>query len=499
MVIVDRTPGVCRLTVERDFVVAAVDRRLFGSFVEHLGRVVYTGIYEPMHQRSDEAGFREDVADLVQELGVTTVRYPGGNFVSAYDWLDGVGPKASRPQRLDPAWRTLETNEFGLNEFMRWCSIVGVEPFLVFNLGTHGVERACQLVEYCNGNARSAMADLRRSHGRQEPYGVRLWGLGNEMDGAWQIGSRSAADYGSLASQVARAVKRVDDSIEVVVGGSSHRRMSSFPEWDRVVLENTYDYVDYLGLHQYYAANALDEQSFAASGFDFEQYISAGIATCDYVQETKRSRRQMNLSVDEWNVNYHHEDEKGQPWRVAPAFAEFDYSCRDAVVEGSLLIALLRHADRVKVACQSLLVNVGGPIKTDAGSLASKQPIFGPLAAVFNGARDRSVIGLSVDGPEVATSAYGDVPAIDAAAVMGTRDRKVTLFVVNRSTTAALDVEVVLRGWDSIGSATCHVLHGADQHSDGGLVAVDMPVLAKDAAMARIAPLTWAVLEFATS
>jgi alpha-N-arabinofuranosidase len=490
--------GVGRIVVDRDFVVAEVDRRLCGSFVEHLGRVVYSGIYEPQHPGSDSNGFRTDVADLVKELGVTTVRYPGGNFVSAYDWKDGIGPRQQRPRRLDPAWHSTETNEFGLNEFMSWCQTVDIEPFLVFNLGTQGVESACQMVEYCNATGGSAMADLRKAHGRDAPYGVHLWGLGNEMDGDWQVGSRPAAEYGSLASQVARAVKRVDDSIEVVVAGSSLRAMSTFPRWDRTVLELSYDYVDYLALHQYYPANVLDEQSFAASGFDFDAYISAGIATCDYVQEIKRSKRRMNLSMDEWNVNYRGLGQ-WEPWAVAPAIAEFNYNCRDAVVEGSLLIALLRHADRVKVACQSLLVNVGGPIRAQRGGPAVKEAIFGPLAAVFNGVRDRSVVGSVIDSPDVATSAYGDVPGLDAVAVASDQGGNLTLFAVNRSTVDSLDLEVRFRGWDSIEAARGGLLSGSHGHSDGALVPTDVHVPAKDVGQLKMGPLSWAVLEFVLS
>ena len=217
------------------------------------------------------------------------------------------------------------------------------------------------------------------------------------MDGDWQLGSRPAADYGSLASQVARAVKR-ETRTSIGRGRSSRRGMTTFPEWDRVVLENTYEDVDYLAVHEYYAADALDEQSFAASGFHFDQYLSSAIAMCDYVQELKRSKRKMSLSVDEWNVNFLGGTTDHQSWEVAPAIAEFDYSCRDAVVEGSLLIARLRHADRVKVACQSLLVNVGGPIRAEVGGPATKSPIFEPIAAGSTVVRGRSVVGVSV-GP----------------------------------------------------------------------------------------------------
>jgi alpha-N-arabinofuranosidase len=481
-------------------VVAEVDPRLCGSFVEHLGRVVYGGIYEPAHPSADASGYRTDVRDLVKELGVTTVRYPGGNFVSAYDWKDGIGPRQARPRRADPAWRSLETNEFGLNEFMGWCETVDVEPFLVFNLGTLGVESACQMVEYCNGTAGSSMADLRRAHGREAPYGVRLWGLGNEMDGDWQVGARSAAEYGSLASQVARAVKRMDDSIEVVAAGSSHRAMKTFPEWDRVVLEQSYEYVDYLALHEYFPANVLDLQSFAASGADFERYMAAGIATCDYVRELKRSKRRVNLAMDEWNVNYREGRDDWEPWQVAPHIAEFEYHCRDAVVTGGLLISLLRHADRVKVACQSLLVNVGGPIRAEAQGQAVKQAIFTPIAEVFNTVRERSVLAARTDSPEVATSAYGDVPALDATAVVDGDNAKLTLFAVNRSTTRGLDVEVALHGFGAIGTGHGRVLSGSSGSPGpgaAGLAPVDVHLVSDNVASVRMEPFSWAAIDFA--
>jgi alpha-N-arabinofuranosidase len=486
----------CRVVVDRDFDGGAVDPRLCGSFVEHLGRVVYTGIFEPGHPRADSFGFREDVRDLVRELGVNTVRYPGGNFVSSYDWRDGIGPREERVPRLDPAWRALETNAFGLGEFMRWCEAVAVEPFLVFNLGTGGVRSACELVEYCNGAGGSGLAELRKVHGRQSPYGVRLWGLGNEMDGDWQIGSRSASEYASLASQVARAVKRVDDSVELVVAGSSKRDMASFPEWDRVVLEQTYDFVDYLGVHQYYAADEVDWASYAASGVDFEDYIVAGIATCDYVREVRRSKRRVHLAVDEWNVNYRHQVEEPPPWQVAPTMAEHKYDHTDAVVFGSLLIPLVRHADRVKIACQALLVNVGGPVLTEVGGEAKKQSIFSTMAAVFNRLRRTRVLGVSIDAPEVATAAYGDVPALDAGAVIREEDGGVAMFIVNRSIAAAAELEVVLRGWEGLGSAMGQTLEGSAQHGDGVLGSLEVQVTDKEVAKLRMAPLSWAVVEF---
>lgn len=483
-----------KIVVERDLQIGEVDRRVRGSFVEHLGRTVYGGIFEPGHATADSSGFRQDVLELVKGLDVSTVRFPGGNFVSGYDWKNGVGPRDERAASLDLAWQSLETNEFGLNEFIQWCRAAEVEPFLVFNLGTRGVESACELVEYCNGTAASKWAQLRRAHGFDAPHAVRLWGLGNEMDGSWQLGSSSAAAYGQLASQVARAVKRVDPSVELVTAGSSLRTMSTFPEWDRIVLEHTYNEIEYHALHQYYTADALDEQSFAASSADFDAYISAGIATCDYVRELKRSKRRVHLSLDEWNVNYHLA-ERHEPWRVAPPRAEFDFVDRDAVVEASLLMAILKHVDRVKIACQSLLVNVGAPIRTDSGGGAWKQPIYAPLRAMFRAADAGTVRGTAVESPELSTMAYGDVPMVDCVAVVDSEEHRLTLFVVNRSIDRPVELNVVLRGWDAIADASCKTLTGSAQSTEGELRSGEARVSDRDRSVAlSLGPLTWAEL-----
>src|SRR4051812_47630722 len=254
--------AVAQLTLDPAFSIGTVDRRLFGSFVEHMGRCVYTGIFEPGHPAADDDGLRTDVLDLVRELGVTTVRYPGGNFVSGYRWEDGVGPRGDRPRRLDLAWRALETNAFGLNEFMRWARLADVEPMMAVNLGTRGVEAAAELVEYCNLPDGTAAADLRRKHGVAEPHDIRLWCLGNEMDGPWQIGNLTADEYGRLAARAGHAMRRVDPSIELVACGSSNSTMPTFAAWEATVLEHAYDQVDYISLHTYYDPEKYDEASF---------------------------------------------------------------------------------------------------------------------------------------------------------------------------------------------------------------------------------------------
>jgi alpha-N-arabinofuranosidase len=172
------------LTIDPAFAVAPVSRRTFGTFVEHMGRCVYTGIYEPDHATADEDGFRKDVLELTRELGVSLVRYPGGNFVSGYRWEDGVGPREQRPRRLELAWHSVETNQFGLDEFVRWCAKAGVQPMMAINLGTRGVQEALDLQEYTNHPGGTALSDLRAEHGARAPYGIKLWCLGNELEGA---------------------------------------------------------------------------------------------------------------------------------------------------------------------------------------------------------------------------------------------------------------------------------------------------------------------------
>src|SRR3954468_6040614 len=291
------------MVVDPDFAIGPVDRRLFGTFVEHMGRCVYTGIFEPGHPQADEQGFRQDVLDLVRELGPSIVRYPGGNFVSGYRWEDGVGPVAERPQRLDLAWRSLEPNTFGLHEFMAWSEQAAMEPMLAVNLGTRGVQEAADLVEYANHPGGTELSDRRVKNGAPDPFGVKLWCLGNEMDGPWQVGQKTAHDYGKLATEAAKAMRLVDPSIELVACGSSNRGMPTFASWEAAVLEHAYDHVDYISMHAYYEDTG-DLADFLASAVDMDGFIEDVISAADYVKARKRSRRELNIAFDEWNVWY---------------------------------------------------------------------------------------------------------------------------------------------------------------------------------------------------
>ena len=371
------------LVLDPAFIVAPVRRRTFGSFVEHLGRCVYTGIFEPGHPSADENGFRGDVLELVRELGVSTVRYPGGNFVSGYRWEDGIGPVNERPARLDLAWHSTEPNTFGVDEFAAWTARANVEPMMAVNLGTRGIQEALDLLEYCNGDRGSYYADLRRKNGTADPHNVRMWCLGNEMDGPWQIGHKTAREYGRLAAQTARAMRLIDPGLELVACGSSSPAMETFGTWETTVLDEAYDEVDLISAHSYYWEHDGDLASFLASAVEMDQFIESVIAAADYVRAVKKATKRINISFDEWNVWYQRGEASEPPaddWPFAPVLLEDRYNVADAVVVGSLLISLLKHSDRVAAACLAQLVNVIAPIMTEPRGRCWRQTSFHPFA-----------------------------------------------------------------------------------------------------------------------
>ncbi|MFD6552889.1 alpha-N-arabinofuranosidase [Streptomyces sp. NPDC058398] len=435
-----------RFALDPAFTIGEVDPRLFGSFVEHLGRCVYTGVFEPGHPAADADGLRTDVLELVRELGVTAVRYPGGNFVSGYDWEDSVGPAEERPRRLDLAWRSTESNRFGLSEFIGFVRKIGpqAEPMMAVNLGTRGVAEALALQEYANHPSGTARSDRRIAHGDKDPFGIRLWCLGNEMDGPWQTGHKSAREYGRLAAETARAMRQIEPGLELVACGSSGQGMATFAAWEATVLAETYDLVDHISLHAYYEETDGDRDSFLASAVDTESFIENVVATCDHVGARLKSTKKINLSFDEWNVWYQSRPNPHpvEDWQEAPRLLEDVYTVTDAVVVGSLLIALLRHADRVRVACLAQLVNVIAPIMTEPGGPAWRQTTFHPFAQASAHGRGQ-VLDVRVDSPTYATRKHGEADLLHATAVRA-EDGSVTVFAVNRSQTEPLPLEVAL-------------------------------------------------------
>jgi len=503
------------ITVDKGFVMGDVPRRLFGSFVEHMGRCVYTGIFEPGHPAADENGLRQDVLDLVKEMGVSVVRYPGGNFVSGYNWEDGVGPRDRRPRRLDTAWHSIETNAFGLHEFANWSRLAGVEIMQAVNLGTRGVDEARALVEYANHPSGTAMSDLRRANGAAEPFDIKLWCLGNELDGFWQIGHKSAHEYGRLANETAKAMRKVDASIELVAVGSSGHAMPTFGEWERTVLSHAYEEVDYVSLHAYYQEDDGDAASFLATSVDTDAFIDSLIATVDAVHAAGKHRKRVHLSFDEWNVWYMRGQEdrldsersvQNGPWREHPRLIEDQYSVTDAVVVGTILNSLLRHGDRVRIANQAQLVNVIAPILTEPAGPAWRQATFWPFARMAQYAVG-SILRTAVESSQTPTARYGDVDTIDVSATWDEASGSIAFFVANRSLTEPADLSVALNGFGAASVMDAEVLTvppGADRFTvnrpDAEPVRMT-PVLAgiEDGRLrTELPPLSWAVVRLST-
>lgn len=448
-----------RASIDPAAPISEVPRRLFGSFVEHMGRCVYTGIYEPGHPTADDEGFRQDVLELVRELGVTVVRYPGGNFVSGYQWEDGVGPRSERPRRLETAWHEIETNAVGLHEFASWARKAGVEVMEAVNLGTRGIAEAMQLVEYANHPSGTRLSDERRANGADEPFDIRLWCLGNEMDGPWQLGAKTAHEYGRLAHETAKGMRAVDRDLELVVAGSSGPDMPTFGEWERTVLRATYDDVDYVSLHLYVQERPGQAAEFLRSARRLDAFIAEVVRIVDEVRDEGGHEKFVHLSMDEWNVwnqdrfndPAHQEQMLHAPWQEHPRVIEDEYTVTDAVVVGTMMHTLLRRSDRVKIANQAQLANVIAPIMTEPGGPAWRQTIFWPFARIAHLA---SGVVLPV---EVDAETIDAVCTIDDAADAG------AVFIANCALDAAATVTIQLppseRPWRVVGA---EVLAGPD-------------------------------------
>jgi alpha-N-arabinofuranosidase len=443
---------------------APVHREVFGSFLEHLGRAIYEGIYDPQSKLSDSNGFRKDVLEEIKKLGVPIIRYPGGNFVSGYNWLDGIGPKTSRPAVLDKAWNSMNSNEFGTDEFLAWCRLVGTEPLLGLNLGTGTAEQAAALVEYCNLEKGTRWSDLRRKNGTAEPYKVQKWCLGNEMDGPWQIGHMTAAEYGLKAEDAARQMRYVDPSLKLVACGSSGPGMPTYLEWDREVLEQCYEYVDAISLHRYFTnaeETGRDSSKFLAMNLSMERQIDEVAAVCDMVRGHKRSPKKLWLSFDEWNVWYRERtgDAVNGHRQNAPHLLEEVYNLEDALLVGGLINSLIRKAERVQLACLAQLVNVIAPIMTSANGLL-RQTIYYPYSWALEFARG-SALELLVESSTYDVSGMGAVNYVDAAGTCQSDTGKIALFLLNRDLAKPHQVEIVWEG-TSPRAGDAVVLTGSD-------------------------------------
>lgn len=433
-----------KIFIDREYKVGEVDRRIFGSFVEQWGRSVYSGIYEPEHPTANEKGFRQDVIDLVKELHVPIVRYPGGNFLSGYNWEDGIGPVEKRPKKLELAWHSTESNEFGTNEFADWAKYAQTEVMMAVNLGTRGPDAARTLVEYCNHPGGSYWSDLRRSHGYEKPHGIKTWCLGNEMDGPWQICRKTAQEYGRVASETAKVMKWVDPDIELVACGSSGSGMPTFAQWEATILEHTYEHVDYLSLHTYYRNDEKGTANFLARSMDMDYFIKSVISICDYIKAKTHSKKTINLSFDEWNVWYPTDITDNIRWKSCQPINENIYDLQDALVVGCMLITMLKHADRVKMACMAQLVNTIAPIMTATGGGSWRNTIFYPYLHTSIYGRGQ-VLQSIVKSPVYDSTDFSDVPYIECVTIYDEEKEELTIFSVNRDLEEAMLVETDLR------------------------------------------------------
>lgn len=433
------------IIINKNYTIGEIDKRIYGAFIEHLGRAVYTGIYEPSHKTADENGFRKDVLELVKRIGVPVVRYPGGDFVSGYNWEDGIGDKSKRPKRLECAWGATETNEVGTDEFQQWAKLADAEIIMAVNLGTRGAADAKNLLEYCNLNTDTYYANLRRENGFEEPFKIKTWCLGNEMDGPWEMGYKTAEEYARIAAETAKLMKYTDPDIELVACGSSNYEMPTFGYWEETVLERTYDYVDYISLHQYYGNPDDDTPGFIGKSVHMDKFIKSVVALCDAVKAKKHSDKVINLSFDEWNIWFHSNGESHEKWEIAPAQLEDIYNFEDALLVGCMLMTLQNNCDRVKIACLAQLVNVIAPIMTEKNGDAWVQTIFYPY--MYSSVYGRGTAMNTIVKCDSYKTDYADVPYIETSVIHNAEKREINMFAVNRSLEEDISIDVIFENF----------------------------------------------------
>jgi alpha-N-arabinofuranosidase len=449
-----------RIILHTEFKIGRVDPRIFGGFLEHLGRAVYEGVYHPDSPYADEDGFRTDVLDKLHRLRMTGMRYPGGNFVSGYHWYDGVGPREQRPTVRDLAWQSIEPNHVGTDEFMRLCRLMGWIPMLTVNLGTGTPEEARNWVEYCNSAVGTKYADMRAANGNKEPHNVKLWFLGNEMDGPWQLGHVPAEQYAILAQQAAKMMKDTDRALELVVCGSCNTELPTYLEWDRQVLEYVGSYADYISLHRYVGNDQGDTPDFLAVTNAIDRQIEEVDAVCRFVQSKTRSKKRAYLCFDEWNVWYRARTSKELDGgsQFAPPLLEEVYNLEDALVVAGFLNSFIRHAHVLKIANLAQIVNVIAPLMTRGDQLLI-QSIFYPLEMYSRRREGLSLLPV-VLGPVYEAQANGRTCYIDASSILD--QNKLNVFLTNRNINEPAIVHINVENQDFSALDDAELLTGPD-------------------------------------
>jgi alpha-L-arabinofuranosidase len=444
---------VARIDVLTDRAIGTLDRRVFGSFTEHLGRCIYGGLLDEGSPLAGPDGFRGDVLAAVRDLGVTNVRWPGGNFVSGYHWTDGIGPPDGRPRRAELAWHGEESNRFGTDEFMAWCAAAGVEPVLCLNMGTGTLDEALAWVEYCNGTGGTYWANRRRANGHAEPYGVRYWGLGNEMYGAWQIGQRTAAEYVTLARRWARALKMLDPGISLVSCGQS-----GLDDWDRVVIDGLAREVDWHSIHLY--TGSADYWSNVLAPHHAEHALAVAGALIDRARYTQRIEHDISVAYDEWNVWY----------RTADGALEERYNLADALAVATYLNVFVRNCRTVRMANLAQLVNAIAPIVTSTDGMFT-QSIYHPFRLMAASSQRVAMDTVTDSGTHAYADRTGDrwpyrvaslgpFELLDVAATRDPGRTRLTVSVVNRDPGQALATRIRLLDAEAAGVMTVHEVNG---------------------------------------
>ncbi|NLX09543.1 MAG: alpha-N-arabinofuranosidase [Chloroflexi bacterium] len=481
-------------------VISSISPLLFSGFAEHMGRCIYEGIYDPESPHADEHGLRKDVLAALSEMRLGAIRYPGGNFLSGYNWLDGIGPRDRRPRRRDMAWQSIETNQFGTDEFMQFCRKLGTEPMLAVNLGTGTVQDAANLVEYCNAPTGTSYADLRAANGHADPYGVTYWCLGNEMDGPWQIGHLDAEDYGKKAREAAKVMRYQDPNLKLVLAGSSSSWMPTYPDWDRVTLEMCWDRVDYHSMH-YYAVNSDDDTpSYLALTARLEEFVDTLSGVLRYVKAKTRSKHDVYLSWDEWNVWFKDSSGDGK-WTVAPHLSEEHYNLEDALVVAQWMNVFLRKADVIKSACIAQIVNTISPIHTTRDGLL-KHTTYYPFVLFSQLARG-AALDVAVKAPTYETTQFGEMPLLDVGASYDEASGSHAIFLVNRSLTDSLPVELHWQDRAPQSIQTVYQMAGTDPKAVNTFenptnivpVKIDAPALQDGHATLVLPPLSFTVVD----
>lgn len=447
-----------RIKIDHDRRIGTINPMVYGNFAEHLGRCIYGGIYEEGSPLSDEKGFRKDVAEAVMGLKIPVLRWPGGNFVSGYHWMDGVGPKDERPRKIELAWHGEESNRFGTVEFIEYCRLIGAEPYICVNLGTGTLDEAQAWVEYCNGTGNTYYANLRRQHGYEEPFNVKYWGLGNEMYGAWQIGAKSAEDYAKFALEAAKMMKWTDPSIKLISCGHN-----GLVDWDRIVLEKLARYVDYHSIHLYTGSD--DHLDNVAHPLQADRCIQGAKALIDEIRYKQGIEHPIEIAFDEWNVWYR---ARGHETNL-----EEHYDLSDALAVASFLNVFQRNCDSVGMANLAQLVNVIAPIFTNPEGLYL-QTTYHPLKLYVDHSGSVSLDAwVDCDTYTSEKVREMDIPVLDVSCTYEPEDGTTTLAVVNRLEKEGVTTRILFTDQAPSGSAEVYQVKGDDPHAKNSFAEPD--------------------------